>query len=89
MPLFKYPEEAFFAPTVAVENFIGRLQEAVHRVKGDLSSICYEDADEETLPDGSHRFTVECRYAGKVARGCGSSKKEAKQNAARDMLGKI
>jgi len=87
--LSKYPEDAFYAPTVVIENFVGRLQEAVHRGKGDLSSIRYRTVDEETLPDGSFRFVVECNYAGTCVRGCGTSKKEAKQNAAREMLGKI
>ena len=87
--LSAYPEEAFYVPEVAVENFIGRLQEAVQRAKGDVSAIRYEDAGEEILPDGSHRFAVACRYANLTARGSGASKKEAKQNAARDMLGTI
>ena len=87
--LSAYPEEAFYVPEVAVENFIGRLQEAVQRAKGDVSAIRYEDAGEEILPDGSHRFAVACRYANLTARGSGASKKEAKQNAARDMLGNI
>ncbi len=87
--LATYPNDAFYAPAVTVENFVGRLQEAVHRAKGDLSDIRYEDASEEILPDGSRRFTVECRYAGKCACGSGSSKKEAKQNAACRMLDRI
>ena len=84
--LSKYPEDAFLIPEAATENYVGRLQETIQRAKGDLSSVRYADAGEEILPDGSSRFTVECRYAARTTRGTGSSKKEAKQNAARKML---
>ncbi len=87
--LSAYPEEAFYVPEVAAENFVGRLQEAVQRAKGNPSSIRYEDAGEEILPDGTHRFTISCCYANLTSHGSGSSKKDAKQNAAREMLGKI
>ena len=87
--LATYPEDAFWAPEVTVENFVGRLQEAVHRAKGDLASIRYQDAGDEILSDGTHRFTVSCHYATLSTLGVGSSKKEAKQAAARDMLEKM
>ena len=87
--LASYPEDAFWVPEVTAENFVGLLQEAVHRAKGDLSSIRYQVVGDEIFPDGSHQFTVACCYAALSSRGVGSSKKEAKQAAAREMLENI
>ena len=84
--LAAYPEDAFYAPDVAAQNFVGLLQERIQRAKGDLASLHYQDVGDEILSDGSHRFSVACCYAGARAVGFGSSKKEAKQNAAREML---
>ncbi len=82
----QYPDDAFFATPVVVENYIGKLQEAVQRAGDPSTSVVYADHADEILSDGNHRFTVSCTYRSRQTLGVGASKKEAKQAAAREML---
>ena len=86
--LASYPDDAFFAAPVSVENYVGKLQEVLQKFGSSFAPI-YADEHDEILPDGNHRFTVSCTVQKLRALGVGSSKKEAKQNAAREMLGLI
>lgn len=85
----EYPKDAFFAAPVSAENYVGKLQEAVQKAGHSSTSVVYADYADEILPDGNHRFTVSCSYLSHRTLGSGVSKKEAKQAAAREMLGII
>ena len=85
----QYPDDAFFAAPTAVENHVGRLQEAVQKAGDPSSFVVYSDHSDEILSDGNHRFTVSCAYRSHCTYGSGASKKEAKQAAAREMLGMV
>lgn len=65
-------------------NYVGKLQEHLQAKK--LPMAEYRDAGDETLSDNSHRFTVICCVEPATTKGVGSSKKEAKQHAAKAML---
>lgn len=83
--LATYPDDAFLGSPVSVENYVGKLQEVLQK-RWKFSSAVYADVLDEILPDGNHRFTVSCTVQRIRALGVGSSKKEAKQNAACEML---
>ena len=85
----KSPENKFFFVPVAVENYVGKLQEAVQKAGASSASVVYADHADEILSNGDHRFTVSCRYLSHQTFGVGASKKEAKQAAAREMLERI
>ena len=85
----QYPENKFFSAPVSVKNYVGKLQETVQKAGNSSASVVYADYADEILSNGDHRFTVSCAYLSHFALGCGSSKKEAKQAAAREMLEKL
>lgn len=85
----QHPEEKFFSAPVVMENYVGKLQEAVQKQGNTAVSVVYADHADEILSNGDHRFTVSCAYLSHKTLGVGTSKKEAKQAAAREMLGMI
>lgn len=82
----QYPDEKFYSAPTVVENYVGKLQEAVQKAGNASTSVIYADHADEILSNGDHRFTVSCSYLHHQALGIGSSKKTAKQDAARAML---
>ena len=85
----QYPEAKFYSAPVVVENYVGKLQEAVQKQGNTAVSVVYADHSDEILSNGDHRFTVSCSYLSHKTLGVGASKKEAKQAAAREMLGLV
>ena len=82
----QHPAEKFYSASVAMENYVGKLQEAVQKQGNASASVIYADHADEIFPNGDHRFTISCSYLHHQALGIGSSKKTAKQDAARAML---
>lgn len=69
---------------VTLENAINMLQE--HCQAEDLPRPTYETVSDEVYEDNSHKFTVRCYLCGRITEGEGSKVKEAKKQAAYNML---
>ncbi len=80
--LEKLPSDAL-AKQEKAQNYVGSLQEHAQQHKNELPT--YTDNGERQSGDGP-LFSATCRYLGRSAKGSGSSKAKAKQEAARKML---
>ena len=80
-------EEQFAAHEKERENFVGLLQE--RRQRADLPLPVYADVGSAVDANGVQIFTVSCICDGTTCLGSAPSKKEAKQNAAEQMLAEL
>ena len=82
-----YPATHFDPPPKQTVNFVGELMELAQ--KHAVPAPVYLDVSDCILPDNSHVFTVEVRAFGLRAEGTGSSKKEARHAAAKELLNQL